>query len=228
MLNRGSPGSPGSASFAIDSATQALQRTNLDDMQRPLAHQPNPFPSPSAHRGRASAPVPPTKRNKPGFKLSDINPDASIGAANVGLDAGRPSLADAGRRAPNTFDTPFANFNRIVYVSAFLFHPILLFFNLPISDPSGRLVFTGKAVLHASGVDFSNGSSYAINMEQLVLQNELGRGNYGTVKRVLHKPTNVTMAMKVRGVLESFHSTYVIHITNLHPVSVCTNFRKSV
>ena len=29
------------------------------------------------------------------------------------------------------------------------------------------------------------------------LLEELGRGNYGTVKKVLHKPTNVLMAMKV-------------------------------
>ena len=34
-------------------------------------------------------------------------------------------------------------------------------------------------------------------MDQLVLEHELGRGNYGTVKKVLHKPTNVAMAMKV-------------------------------
>ncbi|KAG8213615.1 kinase-like protein [Butyriboletus roseoflavus] len=178
MLNRGgSPAPPGSTSFSIDSAAQALQRTNLDDVQRPFVHQPNSFPPPSAPRGRGTTPTPSTKRNKPGFKLSDINPDAAIGAANAGLGAGRPSLADATRRPPSTFDTPFANFNKIV-------------------DPSGRLNFAGKAVLHASGVDFSNGSSFAINMEQLVLEHELGRGNYGTVKKVLHKPTNVAMAMK--------------------------------
>jgi mitogen-activated protein kinase kinase len=34
-------------------------------------------------------------------------------------------------------------------------------------------------------------------MGQFELKEELGRGNYGTVKRVLHKPTNVQMAMKV-------------------------------
>lgn len=34
-------------------------------------------------------------------------------------------------------------------------------------------------------------------MTQFTLQEELGKGNYGTVKRVLHKPTNVLMAMKV-------------------------------
>jgi serine/threonine protein kinase len=66
-----------------------------------------------------------------------------------------------------------------------------------ISDPSGALNFNGKAILHSKGVDFSNGSSFAINMSQLQLEEELGRGNYGTVKRVLHKPTKVYMAMKV-------------------------------
>ena len=65
------------------------------------------------------------------------------------------------------------------------------------SDPSGALNFNGKAVLHADGVNFSNGASFAINMDQLQLDEELGKGNYGTVKKVLHKPTNVAMAMKV-------------------------------
>ena len=35
-------------------------------------------------------------------------------------------------------------------------------------------------------------------MDQLQLDEELGKGNYGTVKKVLHKPTKVAMAMKVR------------------------------
>jgi mitogen-activated protein kinase kinase len=65
------------------------------------------------------------------------------------------------------------------------------------SDPSGALNFNGKAVLHAAGVNFSSGASFAINMDQLRLDEELGKGNYGTVKKVLHKPTNVAMAMKV-------------------------------
>jgi len=66
-----------------------------------------------------------------------------------------------------------------------------------ISDPSGALNFNGKAIVHSSGVDFSNGPSFAINMDQLQLGEELGSGAYGTVKRVLHRPTNVAMAMKV-------------------------------
>ena len=225
MLNRGSPNS---ASFPIDSAAQPLQRTDSDDLQRPPAYQPGSFPSPSSARGRGVVPPSSAKRNKPGFKLSDINPDAAIGAANAGLGAGRPSLADAGRRAPSKFDTPFANFNKIVYVSTSpLFFAISLTLNIPISDPSGRLNFAGKAVLHASGVDFSNGSSFAINMDQLVLEHELGRGNYGTVKKVLHKPTKVAMAMKVRFASPP-HTSFIdlssgntlrtrLHTTQRHP-----------
>ncbi|KAI6045976.1 kinase-like protein [Pisolithus marmoratus] len=177
MLNRRPPPSTGVASFSVDSAAQALQRTHIHEAAHPLVHQPQSFPpsSPSP-RGRGVSPSP-AKRNKPAFKLSDIHGDVGGGAIGAGLGAGRPSLAESFRRSPSTFDTPFANFNKIV-------------------DPSGRLNFSGKAVLHAAGVDFSNGSSFAINMEQLLLKQELGRGNYGTVKMVLHKPTNVEMAMK--------------------------------
>lgn len=66
------------------------------------------------------------------------------------------------------------------------------------SDPSGTLNFNGKAILHAEGVNFSNGAKFSISMDQLKLDEELGKGNYGTVKKVLHVPTNVYMAMKVR------------------------------
>jgi mitogen-activated protein kinase kinase len=44
-----------------------------------------------------------------------MNPETGGGAIGAGLGAGRPSLAEA-RRGPSTFDTPFANFNKIVYV----------------------------------------------------------------------------------------------------------------
>ncbi|KAI6000683.1 kinase-like protein [Pisolithus albus] len=178
MLNRRPPPSSGATSFSIDSAAQSLQRTHISEAAHPLVHHPQSFPpSSSSPRGRGASPSA-AKRNKPGFKLSDIHGDVGGGAIGAGLGAGRPSLAEPSRRSPpSSFDTPFANFNKIV-------------------DPSGRLNFSGKAVLHAAGVDFSNGSSFAINMDQLILKHELGRGNYGTVKMVLHRPTNVEMAMK--------------------------------
>ncbi|KAK9471794.1 kinase-like domain-containing protein [Dipodascopsis tothii] len=61
---------------------------------------------------------------------------------------------------------------------------------------SGSLNFDGKASLHSSGIDFSSGSSFRISLEQLEVLGELGRGNYGTVSKVLHRPTKVIMAMK--------------------------------
>ena len=54
-----------------------------------------------------------------------------------------------------------------------------------IRDPSGKLNFAGKAIIHADGVDFSNGNSFAIKMADLELQEELGKGQYGTVQKVL-------------------------------------------
>jgi mitogen-activated protein kinase kinase len=75
-------------------------------------------------------------------------------------------------------DAPFSSFRGIV-------------------DPSGRLNFQSKAVLHADGVDFTNGQSYKINKDEMELQEELGKGNYGSVQKVYHRPTKVVMAMKV-------------------------------
>ncbi|KAF8514217.1 kinase-like protein [Hysterangium stoloniferum] len=141
--------------------------------------------SDSAVGRQASAPGVAGRRKGPGLKLGDIVGSAAGGPSAAGLGAGRPSTLDGPfdqppvRRVPAQGDlgTPFSNFRKIV-------------------DPSGALKFGGKAVLHASGVDFSNGSSFAINMGELELHEELGKGNYGTVKKVRHRPTNVLMAMK--------------------------------
>ncbi|KAK0534676.1 MAP kinase kinase Wis1 [Tilletia horrida] len=108
----------------------------------------------------------------PGFSAARGAPPAG----GLGRRMGPPGKLNTG---PTTTSggTPFANFSKIV-------------------DPSGRLKFDGKAILHASGVQFQNGTSFKINMEELELQDELGKGNYGTVRRVKHRVTNVEMAMK--------------------------------
>ncbi|KAK9361526.1 kinase-like domain-containing protein [Lipomyces starkeyi] len=61
---------------------------------------------------------------------------------------------------------------------------------------TGSLNFAGKASLDARGVNFASGTSFKISLDELELLEELGRGNYGTVTKVLHKPTNIVMAMK--------------------------------
>ncbi|KAJ3513709.1 hypothetical protein NLJ89_g2790 [Agrocybe chaxingu] len=81
------------------------------------------------------------------------------------LDVALPQ--DIPRRQPQAgnFGSPFSNFSKIV-------------------DPSGALNFSGKAILHAQGVNFQSGASFAINMNQLQLDEELGKGNYGTEIRL--------------------------------------------
>ncbi|CDK27939.1 unnamed protein product [Kuraishia capsulata CBS 1993] len=61
---------------------------------------------------------------------------------------------------------------------------------------SGSLNFAGKASVHSNGIDFSSGSSFRISLDELEFIEELGRGNYGIVTKVLHRPTGVIMAMK--------------------------------
>ncbi|KAJ6499138.1 kinase-like protein [Mycena sanguinolenta] len=132
----------------------------------PVLRPANSYPAPAVSRPRGGGMM---GRRKPNFTLKDI--EGAGGAGGAGLGAGRPSMLR------NDAAPAFSNFSKIV-------------------DLSGALNFNGKAVLHADGVDFSNGASFQINMGQFQLDEELGKGNYGTVKKVLHRPTNVYMAMK--------------------------------
>lgn len=63
-------------------------------------------------------------------------------------------------------------------------------------DLSGKLVFEGKAILSSEGVDFTNGSTYKIRAQDFQIIHQIGKGQYGTVQKVLHAPTRVVMAMK--------------------------------
>ncbi|KAI5474754.1 mitogen-activated protein kinase kinase [Pseudohyphozyma bogoriensis] len=102
-------------------------------------------------------------------------------------------------RSQAASQTAFANFSKVV-------------------DPSGRLNFASKAVLHADGVDFSSGASFKIKMDEFDLMEELGKGNYGTVQKVFHKPSKVVMALKeIRLELdESKLKTIVTELDVLH------------
>lgn len=58
-------------------------------------------------------------------------------------------------------------------------------------------------------------------MTQLQLEDELGRGAYGTVKKVLHKPTNVAMAMKVSPHKLPFMHTVPLRVHLAHLATSC-------
>lgn len=119
------------------------------------------------------------RRGPPGGMKLSLNGDGELqagGSAGVRNteDVGSPN---GGNGKTDAMGTPFSNFRKIV-------------------DPSGRLNFAQKAILHADGVDFSSGASFKIKMDDFELFEELGQGNYGTVQKVIHRPTAVTMALK--------------------------------
>ncbi|TIB70176.1 hypothetical protein E3P77_00158 [Wallemia ichthyophaga] len=111
-----------------------------------------------------------------GMKLS-MNNNPAPSAGNTPKKRGPPGKLNLSND-DGKHDTPFSKFSDIV-------------------DPSGKLNFgEGKAVLHASGVNFSTGHSFNIKIEDLELQEELGRGAYGGVRKAKHRSTGVVMAIK--------------------------------
>lgn len=66
--------------------------------------------------------------------------------------------------------------------------------------------------MNADGVDFSSGVSYKINIKELEIQSEIGKGQYGIVNRVYHNPTKVVMAMKVYYPLSNYYSFKIVEI----------------
>jgi len=190
-------GAPGTSRVPLPPSLQAKMAALVNNR----AGSPNaPPPDPTAllgaragpFAGRTPSAAPPGRVGAAGGGLAARRPGAGLNLAGMAVPMGQSAAGSAATR-PNgapararpgglklptaTGPTPFANFNKIV-------------------DPSGRLNFENKAVLHASGVDFSSGASFSINMGELELQGEIGHGNYGTVQKVKHKVTKVTMAMK--------------------------------
>ncbi|KAK6331984.1 hypothetical protein TWF718_002521 [Orbilia javanica] len=63
-----------------------------------------------------------------------------------------------------------------------------------VDTATGSLKFAGKAVIHGKGVDFSSGSTFRISLDELESLDELGKGNYGTVYKVIHRKPKVRVA----------------------------------
>ncbi|TNY23516.1 MAP kinase [Rhodotorula diobovata] len=145
------------------------------------AAAPGPGPGPGAASPAQPGRTGMAARRGVGMRLPGSGDASASSAGGVGGDGGGSGARtpNGGPRSPGQQQggTPFSNFRKIV-------------------DPSGRLNFAQKAVLHADGVDFSSGASFKIKMDDFELFEELGKGNYGTVQKVLHRPTGVSMALK--------------------------------
>lgn len=133
--------------------------------------------SPSLSSSSSSSTLGRSEQSQPAKSLAG----AIASALNAQQSNPPKSTLAARRRAPGPTSAPpsaFAPFAKYVDIK------------------SGSLNFAGKASVHSKGIDFSNGASFRISMDDLEIVDEIGRGNYGVVSKVLHKPTGVIMAMK--------------------------------
>lgn len=96
----------------------------------------------------------------------------------VGTDSSNANNPNNSLGSNSQVGTIFANFSKYLNIK------------------NGSLNFAGKLSLSSEGINFSNGSSFSITLDELEYVGELGRGNYGNVTKVLHKPTQIIMAMK--------------------------------
>lgn len=55
-----------------------------------------------------------------------------------------------------------------------------------IDTKTGSLKFKGKAILNSEGVQFANGITFNMSLDEVDTLDELGKGNYGTVYKVRH------------------------------------------
>ncbi|KAF3990582.1 hypothetical protein FT663_01657 [Candidozyma haemuli var. vulneris] len=131
------------------------------------------------------------RKKRPDFKLN-LNESSSSATSSEAPNSDVSSV-ESNQAAPQKLQGLFANYSKYVDIK------------------SGSLNFAGKASLHSDGIDFSSGSSFHISLDELQFLEELGRGNYGIVSKVLHKPTGVLMAMKeVRLELEENKFTQIL------------------
>ena len=55
-----------------------------------------------------------------------------------------------------------------------------------IDTEKGWITFDGAATITRTGINFSNGNTFSISLDEVEIQSELGKGNYGVVYKVKH------------------------------------------
>ncbi|KAK3191208.1 MAP kinase kinase Wis1 [Lecanicillium sp. MT-2017a] len=160
---------------------------------------PPPRPGPGVHHN--SAPAMPTRSlgerranrfGGGGLKLSDMaNPPPSSSPGGM-KRAGAPKLSDmsSNESTPaNTQSMPGTKLDD---------------FKQYIDTEKGWITFDGAATITRTGVNFSNGQTFSISLDEVQIVGELGKGNYGTVYKVRHaKPTAPRFGHGLSGVTQS-------------------------
>ncbi|KAL7930992.1 kinase-like domain-containing protein [Trichoderma chlorosporum] len=115
-----------------------------------------------------------------GMKLSDMSGSGSPSATGGLRRAGAPSFStgmpgNAPSNVPNgkpSLGSKLDDFKKYI------------------DTEKGWITFDGAATITRTGVNFSNGQTFSISLDEVEIIGELGKGNYGTVYMVKHaKPT---------------------------------------
>ncbi|KAM0277771.1 hypothetical protein ACHAQH_005564 [Verticillium albo-atrum] len=142
-----------------------------------------PPPGPMPH----SAPAIPTKpggRKKPGFTLS-------------GMGGGPPNPATPGSGGAS-------NGNASANGNGGSFGSKMDDFKKYIDSEKGWITFDGAATITRTGVNFANGQTFRISLDEVEVLDELGKGNYGTVYKVKHtKPSKPRFGSGLSGIKSS-------------------------
>ena len=110
-----------------------------------------------------------------GMKLSDMGG----GSPSPGLSRpGAPKLSDMGGLG-NASDPPPKSTSKMDDFKKY------------IDTEKGWITFDGAATITSTGVNFQNGQTFSISLDEVEILNELGKGNYGTVYKVKHSKPRV-------------------------------------
>jgi mitogen-activated protein kinase kinase len=133
------------------------------------------FQSAPAIPGRAGGPPKPSLAEKRGApRLGGLPGAAPAGSPAPAGKKAKPKMTLSSMNGGNADDPPKKQETMLDKYSEY------------IDTKTGTLKFAGKAVLSSDGVEFANGTSFSISLDEVDTLDELGKGNYGTVYKVRH------------------------------------------
>ncbi|UKZ81199.1 hypothetical protein TrVFT333_008971 [Trichoderma virens FT-333] len=163
-----SPGGPGAPGFPGLRMPPTMQRPGAVPHPRSAPI----LPKPSLSERRANMGM--------GMKLSDMGGSGSASPAGGLRRVGAPSFT-AGMPGNGPASVPNGKPSLGSKLDDFKKY---------IDTEKGWITFDGAATITRTGVNFSNGQTFSISLDEVEIIDELGKGNYGTVYKVKHaKPT---------------------------------------
>ncbi|KAL2016823.1 hypothetical protein VTK56DRAFT_2946 [Thermocarpiscus australiensis] len=134
-------------------------------LTRPIPHG---FPKSAPAITGAGPRKPPSLSERRAMKLG------SLPGSDSSSPSGTPKLSDlgdAGKRPPLNGEGRGSKLND---------------FKNYIDADKGWITFEGAATITRTGVNFANGQTFSISLDEIEVLEELGKGNYGTVYKVRH------------------------------------------